>query len=85
MDDKTGEMLKYRQLINHPDPKVVADWVLLSANEFERLFQGVGGRTASPTNTCFFIHKNQVPSVRFKDVTYGKFECSVRPQKEEPN
>ena len=85
MDDKTGEMLKYRQLINHPDPKVVADWVLSSANEFGRLFQGVGGRTAAPTNTCFFIHKNQVPAARFRDVTYGKFECSVRPQKDEPN
>ena len=45
----------------------------------------MGGRTAAPTNTCFFIHKNQVPAAHFRDVTYGKFKCSVRPQKEEPN
>ena len=38
MDGKTGEMLKYQQLINHPDPKVVTEWVLLSASEFGRLF-----------------------------------------------
>ena len=29
----------------------------------------------------FFIHKHAVPIERFKDVTYGKFECSVRTQK----
>ena len=28
-----------------------------------------------------FLHKHDVPADRFKDVTYGKFECSVRSQK----
>ena len=51
------------------------------ANKFGRLFQGVGGRIAAPTNTCFFVHKHEVPPDRLKDVTYGKFECSKRPQK----
>jgi len=45
------------------------------------LFQGIGGRIKDPTNTCAFIHKNEVPEDRFKDVTYGKFECTTRPQK----
>ena len=45
----------------------------------------MGGRIKDPTNTCVFIHKHEVPSERFKDVKYGKFECTVRPQKDEPN
>ena len=77
----TGKMMKYRELLNHPDPIVRGDWCLSSANEYGRLFQGVGGRIASPTNTCFFVHKHEVPPDRLKDVTYGKFECSKRPQK----
>ena len=81
----TGVTGQYWQLMNHPDPKVIADWALLSANKFGRLFQGVEGRTKSLTNTCFFIHRHKVPTVRFKDVTYGKFECSVCLQKEEEN
>ena len=32
-----------------------------------------------------FIQKYEVPYDRFKDVTYGKFVCVVRPQKAEPN
>ena len=82
----TGDLLKYRQLIHHKDPEVAATWTHSSANEFGRLFQGVGGRIKAPTNTCTFIHRHQVPDDRFKDVQYGKFECSWRPQKiDEPN
>ena len=56
-------------------------WTHSSTTEFERLFKGVGNRIKSPINTCFFIHKHHVPADRFKDVTYGKFECSVKSQK----
>ena len=41
------------------------------------------GSEKNPTNTCHFIRKDQVPKDQFKDVTYGKFECTVRPQKAE--
>ena len=81
MDIESGKMMKHRQLINHTQKLIRERWTHSSANEFGRLFQGVGNRIKSPTNTCYFIHKHDVPLDRFKDVTYGKFECSVRTQK----
>ena len=33
----------------------------------------------------FFINKDQVPSDRWKDVTYGRIVCDFRPHKSEPN
>ncbi|EJK53767.1 hypothetical protein THAOC_26721 [Thalassiosira oceanica] len=83
LDTDSGKMLKYRELLRHP--KLGDDWQVSSANEFGRLFQGIGNRIDKPTNTCFFIHKHEVPADRFKEVTYGKFVCVVRPQKAEPN
>ena len=32
-----------------------------------------------------FIRKDDVPKDRRKDVTYGQFVCTVRPEKAEPN
>jgi hypothetical protein len=38
------------------------------------------------TNTIIFIHKNQVPKERAKDVTYGLITTLIRPEKiDEPN
>ena len=82
MDKATGRMLNYRQLIRHPNYN--ADWTLSSANEFGRLANGVGGRVKG-TNTITFIPKAAVPPNRRKDVTYGTFVCTVRPEKKEPN
>ena len=31
------------------------------------------------------MHKKDIPQDRFKDCTYGKFVCDVRPTKAEPN
>ena len=73
-------MLKYRQLITHP--KYCEVWKNSSANEFGRLAQGVGGRIKG-TNTIFFIHKHQIPQDRWKDVTYAKFVCELKPNKAE--
>ena len=50
-------------------------------NDFGRLFQGVRNCIKTPTNTCHFIRKEQVPKDRFKGVTCGKFEYIERPQK----
>lgn len=36
-------------------------------------------------NTMFFIHKDQVPEDRWKEVTYGKIVHDLRPIKSEPN
>ena len=81
MELKSGKMLKHRQLINYEDPEIGATWSTSSANEFGRLFQGVGNRIKNPTNTCHFIRKEQVPKDRFKDVMYGKFKCTEHLQK----
>jgi hypothetical protein len=83
LDKGSGKLLNYRQLLQHP--KYKKEWSLSSANEFGRLAQGVGGRIKNPTNTIRFIHENEIPKERRKDVTYGSFVCTVRPEKAEPN
>jgi hypothetical protein len=84
LDEGTGNMLNYRQLVRHP--KYKAQWKVSSANEFGRLANGVGGRIKKPTNTIRFICEQDVPKDRRRDITYGSFTCSVRPEKvDEPN
>jgi len=83
MDTQTGKMLNYRQLMWHPDHK--GPWSLSSTNEFGRLANGVGGRIKNPTNTIKIIHKHEAPHDRRKDITYGQFVCTVRPEKAESN
>jgi hypothetical protein len=78
----TGRLLNYQQLICNPKYKTV--WNLLAANEFGCLAQGVGNPIKG-TNTIKFIHKRKVPKSRLKDVTYGQFVCTERPEKAEPN
>ena len=82
MDAETGKLLKYRQLMNHPKHK--KGWRISSANEFEQLVNGVG-RQIKGTNTIRFICAADVPSDRRRNVTYGKFVCSVRPEKADKN
>jgi hypothetical protein len=67
MDDETGELLEYRQLIKHNKYKKV--WGAASGNEIGRLAQGIPGRVEG-TNTFFFIDQNAIPKDRTKDVTY---------------
>eukprot|EP00956_Cyclotella_meneghiniana_P038610 scaffold156983_cov20-Cyclotella_meneghiniana.AAC.2 len=84
LDEDTGNLLNYRQLLRHP--KYRDQWKVSSANEFGRLANGVGGRIKKPTNTIRFIREQDIPKDRRKDITYGSFTCSVRPEKiDEPN
>ena len=83
MDADTGKLLNYRQLMRNT--KYREAWSLSSANEFGRLANGIGGRIKNPTNTIEFIFQHEVPTERMKDVTYGQFVCTVRPEKAEPN
>ena len=78
MERDTGWLLNYRQLICNPKYKKA--WNLLAANKFGRLAQGVGNRIKG-TNMIKFIHKRKVPKGRLKDVTYGQFVCTERPEK----
>ena len=47
------------------------------SNEIGQLFQGIGG--IQGTNTCFFIHRHEVP--QDDKVTYFHIVCNIRPQK----
>ena len=81
MDAETGKLMNYRQLMQSATHKEV--WSKSSANEFGRLANGVGGRIKNPTNTIKFIRRGEVPHDRRRDVTYGQFVCTIRPEKEE--
>ena len=60
-------------------------WTHLYGNKIGRLAQGLPGQNTG-TNTLFFIHKNQVPRERVKDVAYGLITCLIRPKKlDKPN
>jgi hypothetical protein len=81
IDHDSGKMMNYRQLRKHP--KYNKAWTTSSA-KFGRLASGVGGRVKG-TKTIRFIHQDEVPQKRRKDITYS-FQCNVRPEKiEEPN
>jgi hypothetical protein len=81
LDQETGQLLEYRQLLKHPRFKEL--WNRSGADEFGRLAQGIKGRVKA-TDTIRFIHKHEVPADRFKDVTYVKFVCTIRTEKKDP-
>jgi len=80
-DEESNSFLKYRQLLRHP--KHSKTWAISSANEFGRLANGLKDGRVTPTNTIRFIRKEDVPTDRKKDVTYGSFTCDLRPNKAE--
>ena len=82
LDDETGELLEYRHLIKRP--KYKEQWGYSFGNEIGRLAQGMPGRNTG-TNTLSFLHKNEIPKERWKDITNGRIVCSERPQKVEVN
>jgi hypothetical protein len=83
MDADTGKLLNYRQLMR--STKYRQAWSFSLAKEFGRLANGIRGRIKKPTNTIEFIFQHEVPTELMKDVTYGQFVCTVRPDKAEPN
>jgi hypothetical protein len=72
------ELIEYKQLI--ANPKTQAKWTHSYGNEIGCLPQGMPGCNTG-TNTIIFIRKNQVPTTRAKDVTYGLIACLVQPEK----
>ena len=76
MDTESGKILNYCQLIRNP--RYRKQWSISSTNEFGRLANGVGGRIKG-TNTIKFIHKDDVPKARMKNITYGQFACTIHP------
>jgi hypothetical protein len=59
MDQKSGKMMNYPQLLKHP--KFSKAWSTSLANKFGRLANGVGGHIKNPTNRIPFIHDHEVP------------------------
>ena len=66
MDDETGDMLEYRQLIKRA--KYQDTWSKAFGKEIGRLAQGQKG-VVEGTNLIFFIPYDDVPADRRKDVT----------------
>jgi hypothetical protein len=69
-----GKLLEYKQLI--ANPKTQAKWTHSYGNKIGRPAQGMPGCNTG-TNTIIFIRKNQVPTMRAKDVTYGLITCLI--------
>ena len=86
-DADSGDIMEFRQLLRHHNPKNQKTWTTSTADEFGRLFQGVGkgdqtGQRVQGTNTFHFIHRNQVPHHKIKDVTCARFVCTLQEMKE---
>jgi hypothetical protein len=67
-DKETNTYLNYHQLLRHPKYKDA--WAKSAANKFGCLAQGLKDGRVKGTDTIKFIHKDQVPTKRIKDVTY---------------
>ena len=86
VDEETGDVLEYRDLLKHE--KYKDTWTIAGANEYGRLFQGVGKQEdgtqrVKGTDACHWISKSQVP--KHKKVTYARYVVDIRPEKEDPN
>jgi hypothetical protein len=82
LDEETGDMLEYRQLIRHPEHQEL--WGAQHGKEIGRLAQGLPG-IVEGTDTIEFITRKDIPADRQRDVTYAMIVCSVRPEKADPN
>ena len=82
LDSATGELLEYRHLIKNPAYREV--WGGAFGKEVGRLAQGLPG-IVEGTDTIDFIHKDEIPPDRWKDVTYARIVCNYRPEKADPN
>jgi hypothetical protein len=80
-DKEMNTYLNYCQLLHHAKYKDA--WAKSAANEFGRLAQGLKDGRVKGTDTIKFIHKDQVPAERIKDVMYRSFRCDYKPNKEE--
>ena len=86
IDKETGKAMEYCDLIK--DERHKETWNRAGANEYGRLFQGVGKnedgtQRVKGTNTCHWIPRSKVP--RGKKVTYARTVVDIRPEKEDPN
>ncbi len=69
-----GKLLEYKQLI--ANPKTRAKCTHSYGNKIGCPAQGMPGCNTG-TNTIIFIRKDQLPTTRVKDMTYGLITCLV--------
>ncbi len=79
IDHETGDSLEYRHLIKHDKYKEI--WTRSYANELGRLTNGI--RNIPGTNTMEYIHRNEIPKDRLKNIAYSKIVVVERPHKKE--
>ena len=72
-DEDTGDLLDYCHLVKHPKHKKL--WGGAFGKKVGRLAQGFPG-IVEGTDTLNFIFKHEIPSDRFKDVTYARIVCN---------
>jgi hypothetical protein len=82
MDLETGDMMEYRHLLKNP--KYRETWSKAFGKEIGRLAQGQKG-VVDGTDALDFIHPNDVPAERRKDITYARICADYRPEKSDPN
>ena len=87
-DETTGKMIEQKQLINHFEKQTQEWWQKSSANEFGKLLKGVekyedGTQRVKGSDTFHFIRSMHVPIG--KKITYARFCCDVRLQKDNIN
>ena len=82
LNEATGKLMEYCHLL--ANPKYCKTWSTAYGKELGRLAQGIPG-VVEGTNTIIFIDETQVPTGRWKDVTYGRICTNYRPEKDDPN
>ena len=74
-------MTEYRHLITNPKYQEI--WKPAYGKELGRLAQGLEG-IVEGTDTITFIFKNEIPSDRWRNITYGRIVMNLQPEKEYP-
>ena len=80
-DYDTGELMEMSHLIKKLKYREL--WRKSYGNELGLLEQGMPGRVER-TDTIFFIDKQDIPNVRWQDVTYGRVVVNYRPKNQDP-
>ena len=68
LDEKTGKLLEYRDLIKQPELRDT--WIISLVNKLRRLVQGISD--VKGTNTIFFIKKSEISKHRPEDPKISK-------------
>ena len=78
LGEDMGELMEYRHLMKSPKYRQL--YGKSYAKESGRLAQGMTDQVEG-TNTIFFIDKADIPTARWRDVTYGRVVVNYRPEK----